>query len=116
VLKEKRWLEDRYGREAEEGVEVIEAVGEDQLRPDEMGWFRIQVDRERKQVVAAHFRDADRPDLTVLGRDATEMYQTILRRGLVGNLDHAAYLGKELAKAELALRLGRSYLQDEPLF
>lgn len=116
MLKEKRWLEDRYGREAEEGVEVIEAVGEDQLRPDEMGWFRIQVDRERKQVVAAHFRDADRPDLTVLGCDATEIYQTILRRGLVGNLDHAAYIGKELAKAELALRLGRSYLQDEPLF
>ncbi|MDH5199722.1 MAG: DUF4346 domain-containing protein, partial [Candidatus Bathyarchaeota archaeon] len=44
------------------------------------------------------------------------VYQTIIRRGLVGNLDHAAYLGKELTKAGVALRLGRSYVQDEPLF
>jgi len=116
VLKEKRWLEDRYDREAEEGVEVIEAVGDDLNKSDEMGWFRIQVDREKKQVVASHFRDADRPDLTVVGRDARAIYQTIIRRELLGNMDHAAYLGKELTKAELALRLGRSYLQDEPLF
>jgi dihydropteroate synthase len=30
----------------------------------------------------------------------------------VSLLDHAAYLGKELYKAELAIRYGRSFEQD----
>src|SRR5262249_32922099 len=34
---------------------------------------------------------------------------------LVTQLDHAGYLGAELAKAETALRLGLRYVQDRPL-
>jgi len=30
--------------------------------------------------------------------------------------EHAAYLGKELARAEIALKLGKNYVQDEELF
>jgi dihydropteroate synthase len=37
---------------------------------------------------------------------------TILSHGEVSLLDHAAYLGKELYKAELAIRFGRSFEQD----
>jgi dihydropteroate synthase len=44
------------------------------------------------------------------------VYQTIIREKLITKLDHAAYLGKELEKAAIALNLGRSYVQDEPLF
>ena len=40
----------------------------------------------------------------------------VLRLGLVSRLDHAAYLGGELAKAEVALRVGRDYVQDAALF
>jgi len=29
--------------------------------------------------------------------------------------EHAAYLGYELAKAEMSLKLGKTYVQDEPL-
>jgi dihydropteroate synthase len=36
--------------------------------------------------------------------------------GLVSTLDHAAYLGSELAKAEVALRTGKEYIQDSSLF
>jgi dihydropteroate synthase len=35
---------------------------------------------------------------------------------LVTRLDHAAYLGNELAKAEIALKTGKSYVQDNSLF
>jgi dihydropteroate synthase len=31
-------------------------------------------------------------------------------------LDHAAYLGSELAKAEIALRTGKEYIQDKLMF
>jgi len=37
---------------------------------------------------------------------------TILSQGGVSLLDHAAYLGRELYKAELAIRYGRSFEQD----
>ncbi|RLI15050.1 MAG: hypothetical protein DRO43_02425, partial [Candidatus Hecatellales archaeon] len=35
---------------------------------------------------------------------------------LVSLLDHAAYLGFELGKALVALKTGRSYVQDEDVF
>jgi dihydropteroate synthase len=38
----------------------------------------------------------------------------LLADGRVSRLDHAAYLGAELCRAELALRLGRSFEQDGP--
>ena len=37
-------------------------------------------------------------------------------RGMGARLDHAGYLGRELEKAEIALSLKRSYIQDEPLW
>ena len=116
VLKEKRWVEWPYDRSVEDATEVVSAEPDDDLEWDTAGWFRIGVDREEEALVAVHYMEADKPHLVVKGKDAREVYQTILRRGLVGKYDHAAYLGKELMKAELALRLGRSYVQDDPLF
>jgi dihydropteroate synthase len=80
-----------------------------------MGWFNIQVDRERALIVTMYFRDSG-PQLIIKGADARQIYQTIIREGLIGKYYHAAYLGKELMKAELALRLGRSYKRGESLF
>jgi dihydropteroate synthase len=37
---------------------------------------------------------------------------TLITEGRVSRLDHAGYLGKELYKAYLALRYGRSFEQD----
>ena len=116
VLKEKRWVETPYDRSIEGEAEVVSAEPDADLELDEAGWFRIGVDREGEALVAIHYLEAGKPHLAVKGRDAAEVYQTILRRGLVRRYEHAAYLGKELTKAELALRLGRSYVQDEPLF
>ncbi len=52
-------------------------------------------------------------DVTVVGEDAQSIVDTLADMGLVSMLDHAGYLGKELEKAELALRFRRSYLQDD---
>jgi dihydropteroate synthase-like protein len=116
VLKEKRWTEAPYDRSAEKGVEILDAKGEDDLELDRLGWFEIRVDRERKLIIATHYEEGEGPHMFVRGRDAQQIYQTIIREGLIGKYDHAAYLGKELMKAELSIRLGRSYRQDEPLF
>ncbi|MEM3426463.1 MAG: DUF4346 domain-containing protein, partial [Thermoproteota archaeon] len=43
------------------------------------------------------------------------LYRRILNENLVSRLDHAAYLGKELTRAEIALREGKPYVQDKAL-
>ncbi len=52
----------------------------------------------------------------VRGENAEAVMGEVMRRGLVSRLDHAAYLGGELGKAEVALRTERSYVQDVELF
>jgi dihydropteroate synthase-like protein len=116
ALKEKRWREQPFDEDSESGARVIQATPEQDGAMDSRGWYKILVDRTSDELVAIHFDGSGRPDVVVRGRNAREVYQTIIREGLVGRLDHAAYLGKELHKAELAVLLGRSYVQDDPLF
>jgi dihydropteroate synthase-like protein len=71
---------------------------------DPCGNFRIGI--EGDSIVAVIDNKA------VRGRSWTEVFSAILDAGDVSLLDHAAYLGKELYKAELAIRFGRSFEQD----
>ncbi|MGZ4940978.1 MAG: dihydropteroate synthase-like protein [Halobacteriota archaeon] len=52
-------------------------------------------------------------ETTVRGQSAKGILDAIFELELVSTLSHAAYLGRELKKAEIALRLGRSYAQDD---
>lgn len=52
----------------------------------------------------------------VEGTAAKDVLNTLIDLDLVTRLDHAGYMGRELEKAEIALALGKSYLQDEPFF
>jgi tetrahydromethanopterin S-methyltransferase subunit A len=82
---------------------------------DPRGFFLIQVDRPRRLLLLEYY-DQDRRLLHRLeGETATALSQTAIRLGLVGELSHAAYLGRELAKAEAALRFNLRYEQDSPL-
>ncbi len=77
---------------------------EGELRYDPRGNFRIGV--EDNQIVAVINGRA------VRGHSWTDVFGTIVKNNDVSLLDHAAYLGKELYKAELAIRFGRSFEQD----
>ena len=44
--------------------------------------------------------------IIIKGKDARSVYHTIIENGWVSQLSHTAYLGKELAKAELSIKLG----------
>jgi tetrahydromethanopterin S-methyltransferase subunit A len=82
---------------------------------DPRGFFLIQADRPRRLLLIEHY-DRDRHLLHRLeGETAAALSQTAIRLGLVGELSHAAYLGRELAKAEAALRFNLRYEQDSPL-
>jgi tetrahydromethanopterin S-methyltransferase subunit A len=83
-------------------------------QPDPLGNFLIAVERGR--LAAVHATTTGGPTgHRFTGRTAAEVYLAILAAGLVSRLDHAAYLGAELARAEIALRAGLPYRQDTPL-
>ncbi|HLH27253.1 MAG TPA: DUF4346 domain-containing protein [Chloroflexota bacterium] len=82
--------------------------------PDPRGNFLIAVGGG--EIVAAHATTKGGPSgQRFAGRTAAAVMGAILAAELVSRLDHAAYLGAELARAELALRLGLPYRQDRPL-
>ena len=49
---------------------------------------------------------------TIEGSCARDMYLTLTLNGWVSRLDHAAYLGKELARAEWCMKNNEEYIQD----
>jgi dihydropteroate synthase-like protein len=71
---------------------------------DPKGNFRIGIEGDR--IVAVINGRA------VMGTRWQDVLFTILSQGDVSLLDHAGYLGRELSKAELAIRFGRSFEQD----
>jgi len=103
ILKEKR----RTPEEAPP-TEVVEAWTNHKFEADPAGSFRIFLSAGR--IMAGNGR------VTVAGDRARDVLNTLIDRGLVRRLDHAGYLGRELERAEIALHLGRSYIQDEPLW
>jgi dihydropteroate synthase-like protein len=103
ILKEKRRLP-----EYELPKRSVHANGEWKFVPDSSGCFRIFI--SKGLIVAQNSETA------VTGRSARDVLNTIIDMGLVSRLDHAGYLGRELERAEIALRLKRDYIQDEPLW
>lgn len=79
---------------------------------DPAGYFVVFPDRGRRLLMLEHYRNDGVLDLVIEGRAAAELYVPAIERGLVSRLDHAAYLGKELARAEFALLKDESFVQD----
>jgi len=111
-LKEKRDL--TVPSRTIEGCEVIRASRRRAQAHDPAGYVKVTIDRSRGVIAASHFR-AGRATCVIEGSGAEEVCDELIARGLVSTLSHATYIGRELYKAELALKLGKSYVQDEEL-
>ena len=107
----------KWAKQKEEIREVIEA-GYDPIREwqqDKKGYFLIRVNPEKKQIEVGFVSNKHIITKEIIGHYAIELYHTIVRKKLLTRLEHAAYLGKELYKAELALKYGKRYVQEFPL-
>jgi tetrahydromethanopterin S-methyltransferase subunit A len=80
--------------------------------PDPAGYFVIYVDRRRHRLSLEHYRNEGLLDSVIEGDTAAAIYTPAIERGLLSRLDHAAYLGRELARAERALMASEPYIQD----
>ena len=118
VFKDKRNREEPYCKALEQEASVVCAEKPCAVELDQSGCFRIFLDRLGGDIVAMHFpsQKTDKPDRIVKGKTADAIYTEIARLGLAPQPLHLAYLGSELAKAEIALRTGKEYIQDKPMF
>lgn len=83
---------------------------------DPHGYFLIRINQEKKEIEVAFCSMKNTIELKVTGKTPIEIYQTILNKERLDiRKDHAAYLGRELEKAFLALHLGIPYVQDDEL-
>lgn len=97
------------------GVEYIRAEPPKQLRLDRAGFFIVLPQPQKGLIVCEHYENNGRLAHVIAGRQATLIAATVVERGLVTQLDHAAYLGRELQKAEAGLSAGIAYEQDAAL-
>ncbi|MDP3065801.1 MAG: dihydropteroate synthase-like protein [Methanobacteriaceae archaeon] len=110
VFKDKR-----RGEVLEEAVNVdqIKGIADYSFKQDPFGSFKITV--SKGTIRAVHYQK-NQPQIIITGQEAKEIYDEVINRKLISRLEHAAYLGSELQKAEEALILGKNYIQDFPIF
>ena len=95
-------------------VEPKRAEPAHRLKLDKAGYFVIMVMTSRPNpLVIEHYTNDGVLRNVIEGTESATICATILEMGLVSQLDHAAYLGRELARAELSLNSGTRYLQDK---
>ncbi len=82
------------------------------MKLDPAGYFVIYPITERSVIQVEHYAYDNRLLHTLESASPRALYLKIIEEGWVTEMSHAAYLGKEMIKAEYALRHGISYLQD----
>ena len=93
-------------------VEVTRAVSPAALALDPAGYFVVFAQQRRKTLILEHYSNQGVLDAVFEGDSPDALYSAVIQKGLLSRLDHAAYLGGELARAEHALETGESYIQD----
>ncbi|MCD6093004.1 MAG: DUF4346 domain-containing protein [Candidatus Aenigmarchaeota archaeon] len=93
--------------------EIVAFHNDDEYKQDKKGFFIIKINYEKREIIVEYYNN-DRELLSVIkGKNAVDIYYTILRENMVSEMTHAAYLGKELARAEHAMKNKLDYEQDK---
>ncbi len=92
-------------------IPTIRAQEPARLVLDPAGFLVVYPDRTRGLVVE-HYAKEGVLELVIEGPTASAVGAAAVERGILSRLDHAVYLGRELARAEDSLRTGAPYVQD----
>jgi len=91
-------------------------------RVDPKGYFLIDVDKKEKRILVGYCKIIKKKKLNVNnmvaiinGKSAIEIVNTLIEKKFVSTLQHAADMGIELNKAELAMKYKFKYIQDKDL-
>lgn len=93
-------------------IERIQAPEPKRLTLDKAGYFVVYPEMRSKRLVVEHYTNQGVLNCVLEGTSTGALYSEAIERQLVTRLDHAAYLGRELARAEQAILTGASFVQD----
>jgi tetrahydromethanopterin S-methyltransferase subunit A len=100
------------GGKDDDGIERVLAASNIayETQKDKAGNFYICV--QGKKIVVEHFSPKNELLRVIEGQSARDLCITLIRNGWVSKLDHAAWLGRELLRAELAMHAGAQFVPD----
>ena len=109
-----------YDKTEDKDVPIIKASYDSKKEwvLDPKGFFTIKPFPEEGIIRVRYYKvtpQGHKKVALIEGKTAEEIVQTIVREKLVSSLQHVAYLGSELQKAEVALKLKLEFTQDSPL-
>jgi tetrahydromethanopterin S-methyltransferase subunit A len=82
------------------------------IKLDRAGYFVILPQKKNGTIVVEHYSYDNKLLRKIEGKNSRDIYLTIIDNKWVTELSHAAYLGKELTKAELSIKKGFKFVQD----
>jgi len=95
-------------------VEIQKAKPARRLKLDPTGYFVIMAMKGKENpLLIEHYSNDGTLRNMIEGIDSASICATLIEKKLISQLDHAAYLGRELAKAELSLISDSKYTQDQ---
>ena len=89
---------------------------------DPKGYFLIKIDKENNLIRVGYCKFSKLGNdpihdmvAEIIGKNAIEIVNTLIKKKFISTLQHAADMGIELHKAELALKYNYKYIQDKDL-
>ncbi len=82
---------------------------------DPKGYFLIKIEPGDKTIHVGFCTMKNILKREIVGKKPLDIYQTIIREKIIDRPDHAAYLGRELQKAYIAVQKNIKYVQDDEL-
>ncbi|MFW6110009.1 MAG: DUF4346 domain-containing protein [Patescibacteria group bacterium] len=115
IVSQFAWISESVGARVEE---ILDKYYQPRCVWDPRGNFLISVKGE--QILATHLspQGIELQKFSINGKTkkaAVKLCQEIIGELAISDLNHAADLGRELAKAETAVKNGLKYIQDQPL-
>ncbi len=97
-----------------DSVPVVKAKGisRSSVKLDKAGYFVILPSKKDSSILVEHYSYDNRLLRKIEGKNSRDIYFLIIKNKWVTELSHAAYIGKELLRAELSMKKGFKFVQD----
>ena len=82
------------------------------VKLDKAGYFVIIPSKKDGNILIEHYSYDNKLLRKIEGKYSRDLYFTIIENNWVTELSHAAYLGKELARAEMSIKKNFKFIQD----
>ncbi len=90
---------------------ILVTESNEKYLPDPKGYFKIWLDHQNQMISVLQYKNSS-PHILIQGNSAEALGKKILSIVTIHDPNHILYLGRELERAEIALFLGKDYVQD----